>query len=222
MGTLTPSGLTSAELVLLDADTGIYPLVAGQIISADPINKTWKDIQGLSRYFNLPGVIDGTSYLVDITIDGLDVTILAGFSWYARQVWTITDDDYELSVADDAISWIWGCSDGVIRVEQAATIELAAPDGFDWNQLALFAKVTAADGVGVIDLTVQQRARRVTSTRNISDNGAFQAEPREIEGDMVCFVGENYQAKLYTPGVGEAFQVNGVLVVNGRVKVEDW
>jgi hypothetical protein len=58
-------------------------------------------------------------------------------------------------VPDNAVTYLWACSDGAIR--QTATN--AAPTGWSASlNCCLLVKVTLASGTPTVDLTVQQRA----------------------------------------------------------------
>ena len=216
----TASGIPASEIVARGADSGIYPLVAGQPLIADPINKTWKDLQAANKNMQLPGTMLIGSFPNFIVADGLDITIRNTFRWFAYQVYEL-QSDYNLSVADDSTSWIWGCKDGTIQV--AVGDEMTYPDGYLYYDAALFCKVTAADGVAVIDPFVQMVARIADGQRRtITDSGVFSADPSIIQAHMVCVVPGKHQMKLYSNSAHEPFEVNGALIINGRAKVEVW
>jgi hypothetical protein len=220
----TQSGLSASEMVALGADTGIYPIVTGEPLVAAPINKTWKDLQAATKNMQLPGTMLIGSFLNFIVAIGLDITIRNTFRWYAHTVWEL-QADYIQSVADDEISWIWGCKDGVIRVTTGdfADADAPYPDDMGYYDACLFCKVTAADGVAIIDPYCQMVARIADGQRRkITDSGVFSAQPSIITEGMVCVVPADHQLKLYSDSPYTPFRVEGALIINGRVKVEVW
>jgi hypothetical protein len=209
MAVYTVSGLAAEDT----GDTGIFEMVTGETLVADPWNKTFKDLQIPARYALLPGILEPPGLIGSITASALDVTIASGTSWYAQGVYTL-DDAFVISVADDATTRLYARSDGVISSDTT---------GFLASQFCILCDVIAADGVAIIDLTVQQRARYADPDfRFVTDTGGFMAQPSEISDSMVCVVPEGFQTIFYPPSESEPFEVNGVLIINGRAKTEAW
>jgi hypothetical protein len=209
MAVYTVSGLAAADV----GDTGIYEMATGEILAADPWNKTFKDLQIPARYALLPGILEPPGIVGSITTSALDVTIASGTSWFAQGVYTL-DDDYVVAVPDDATTRLYARSDGVISSDTT---------GFLASQYCILCDVIAADGVATIDITVQQRARYADpDNRFVTDTGGFMAQPSEISDSMVCIVPAGFQTIFYPPSAEEPFEVNGALIINGRAKTEAW
>ncbi len=224
MPAYTQNGLSSDTIIALGADSGIYPIVDGSPLFADPINKTWKDLQAPAKNMQLPGTMLIGTFLNFITASALDVTIRNTFRWYAQTVWELQADVIK-SVADDTVSWIWGCKDGSIQVTTGDVPYTSAPypDGYLYYDAALFCRVVAAGGVAIVDPFCQMVSRVADGQRRkIVDSGVFASSPSKITSGMVCTVPADHLQKLYCLSAYTPFTVEGALIINGRVKMEVW
>jgi hypothetical protein len=209
MAVYTVSGLLAADV----GDTGIYEMVTGEPVVADPWNSTFKDLQIPARYALLPGILEPPGLLDGITTSALDVTIASGTTWYAQGVYTL-DDAFIVSVPDDATTRLYARSDGIISSDTT---------GFLASQYCILCDVIADDGVATIDYTTQQRARYADPDwRFCVDTGAFTSLPRDIDANAVVVIPSDLQIIFYPPSASEPFECNGYLILNGRAKTEAW
>lgn len=189
--------------------SGLPALADGEPLLAATLNKLLRDLQPASYNAQLAGVLYGGQ----CESGTLDVKIPSGTSYFAKQVWT-SDAVHSVNVPDEATTYIWGCSDGVIRTTATTT----PPDGFDAYTACIITRATAKSGYATIDNTVQQRARfAATANRSAIDTGGFMPKPSSVPADQVFVIGEGHEEIFYGP-----FEVNGILVTNGRSKTEDW
>lgn len=207
MGWRTSQGYTPADVN--GNLEGLPELSDGVPLLAATMNKLLRDLQPASYNAQFAGVLAGGVCYTE----ALDVKIPAGTSYFAKQVWTL-DALQSVSVSDDATTYLWGCSDGVIRV----TDDTNPPDGFDATTACILTRANAANGYATIDNTVQQRARVARGdNRFVSDNGGFMPQPISIPEGVTCLIDVGFQYIFQCP-----FEVNGTLIVNGRGKTEVW
>lgn len=205
---ITISGLSAESFSPTNA-VGLIPLVTGEPVIADDMNATFEDLQTPTMYSGLPGVLSGGQCSAAL----LAVTIPAETIWYARQVWRLESNRVE-NVADAQTTYLWGCSDGLIRQTNTTT----PPTDFTTRTACILCKIVASGGVALVDNTVQQRARYAdASGRMVADTGGFMPEPTSVPTGMVFVVAEGHQEVFQCP-----YEVNGTLVINGRGKTEEW
>lgn len=145
----TINGTTAA----LAGDSGLVEFAAGDPMTAVALLRDMKDPQDALGYGRLPGVLSGGV----CTCSALTVTIPSGTLVYCRSVWQASGGMTQL-VTDDATSYVWLCSDGETRI----TANTTAPAGYDERSACILCRVVAASGTGVVDNSVQQRARYST------------------------------------------------------------
>ena len=134
----------------------------GQPLVADDQNKDFRDLQELGRQTQLAGVMLATA----ITATGLTLGFGVGFLYFARQIW-VASGTTSYSVPDEAITYLWGCADGILRPSASAA---TPPAGFDTTQACLLVKATAHLGVVTLDVSVQQRSRYADpAARKVTD-----------------------------------------------------
>jgi hypothetical protein len=130
-GTL-PTSVTAA---------GVRNYTTGDAVSAAGLQADLGDAYAPAMYCLPSGVVLGFA----CTASGLGVTIPAGSVWYARQVWLVTTDTV-VTVPDNSTTYLWGCSDGVIRQTSTTT----APTGYSAYTAAIVAQVSASGGVATV------------------------------------------------------------------------
>lgn len=155
-----PAGSTTAPAVQAN---GYIGLTAGQTVKAAYVNADDGDGQSPSAFALLSGIL-GTC---TCTVSSLNVTIPSGTQYYARTVW-LAGSAVVQAVGDNATTYIWGCSDGIIRTTSSTT----PPTLFDGRSACLIVKATAVSGVVTLDLTVQQKGRYADyAARIVYDGG---------------------------------------------------
>jgi hypothetical protein len=130
-GTL-PTAVTAA---------GVRNYTTGDAVSAAGLQADLGDAYAPAMYCLPAGVVLGFA----CTASGLSVTIPAGSVWFARQVWLVTGD-ITVTVPDNATTYLWGCSDGVIRQTSSTT----PPTGYTAYTAAIVAQVSASSGVATV------------------------------------------------------------------------
>lgn len=145
MAWTTAGGATPAEV----GASGVREWSDGDPLYAAELVRALKDDQGAGLWGLLSGVLEGGV----CTGSGLTVTVPSGTRYLARVVWG-TDTDAAVAVSDAATTYLWGCSDGVVRMTTGAT----PPTGFDGRSACILCKAVASGGTATVDLSVQQRA----------------------------------------------------------------
>lgn len=180
---------------------------------ASDVNKDLRDAYNAPIYMCAVGIISGGV----CTASGLTITFPSGSIYFAGQVWqAVTDTAF--TVTDNATNYAWGNTDGVIRVTTTST----APIGWSRNTSCFIGKFTAVSGAVTIDLTSQDKARTIDNTnRIVTEYNAMVGYGWVSEQDMVpaaetVVIPAGYQTSLYGPLIN-----NGVIVVNGRLRVTD-
>ena len=207
-----PSALTSGNPV---SANGIKEFAngAGNSPQAVDVNKDFRDAYNAPIYMMAVGVITGGV----CTASGLTITFPSGSQYFAGQVWNgISDTTF--TVTDNATTYAWGNTDGVIRTTSSTT----PPIGWNRNTSCLIGRFVASSGVVTIDLTVQDKARTVDNTnRIVTEYNAMVGYGWVSEQDTVPS-GENviipvgYQTGLYGP-----LTINGIVTINGRLRITD-
>jgi hypothetical protein len=124
-----------------------------------------RDLQELTRQSALAGVqISGA-----ITATGLVVSIPAGLQYYARQLW-VASGTTTILVPDGSTSYVWGCSDGLLRVTTSGGSPVL-PTSFDARMCCLLCKAVAVAGAVTITTTLQQTARYADATNRLVREG---------------------------------------------------
>lgn len=198
----TLSGLLSAAV----GTNGLKAYSAAPLASAD-LNNTFGDGQGPTVYGLASGVLAGGACTASV----LNVTIPAGTAFYARQVW-VNAADIVQPVTDSATSWIWGCSDGQVRVTTGATISL--PGGWDGASACLLTKAVASGGAAVVDNAQAQLARRVDNTNRLTNDFGVFAQAAVVPSGATAIVPSGYQRSWFA-----RLSVQGRLSVRGRVRI---
>lgn len=156
-GGSNPAGSGSAPVL----HNGLQGVSDGEPFIAATQNADEQDLQAPCAYANLAGFLTGGN----CTAAALNVTIPAGTSYFAKSVW-ITSGAIVVGVPDSATTYLWGCSDGIIR----PTTTLVLPTGFDAQSACLLVKAVAVSGVITLDNTVRQRGRYADrATRKVQD-----------------------------------------------------
>lgn len=147
----TASGATNAN--------GLNGLSSGSPLGSAKYNADQGDLQTPAMEALLPGVLNLAGGL---TYSALVVTVPSGYAWYARQVWqangTVTG-----SVPASATTYLWGCSDGLIRPASSLT----PPAGFAGPASCLLAIVVS--GSTAITSLAQGWTARACSGRVVTD-----------------------------------------------------
>lgn len=140
---------------------GVNEWVTGDMPTAAEFNANFREsIASLARA-HLSGLLAGGV----CTASGLDITVPSGTTYYSRVGWTLTDDEV-VTVPDEATTYIWACSDGVLR----QTDSTAPPSGFDGSTACIVTKAVASSGTAALDNSVAQWARRVdASAREVTE-----------------------------------------------------
>lgn len=201
---VTDSGLTSSQV-----DTnGVRKWADVTTLGATDLTKAGQDAQAAEKYDALPGILTGGECLPFT----LSVTIPAGTSYFARQVW-YTSAIINFAVGDNQVSYLWCCSDGIVRSTASAG---TLPSSFDVTTCCLLCKATALGGVVTVDNTVQQRARYANPTlRAVTEGSDFFAGVMDtIPAGVVGVVGPVSQVRIY-----DKLTVQGRLVINGKVRI---
>ena len=145
--------------------SGLNEFIAGQPLIAATQTLDLRDLQELTRQAELAGVqIAGT-----ITATGLSVSIPAGLQYFARQIWKASGTTTVL-VPDGSTSYIWGCSDGLLRVTTSGGSP-TLPTGFDARSCCLICKAVAVAGTATITTALQQSARYADATNRLVHEG---------------------------------------------------
>lgn len=141
--------------------SGLHEFIAGTPFVAATQSLDLRDLQQAAAQSLLAGVMAGGP----VTVSGLVLTFPAGFTYWARQVWQASGTT-TYSVPDASTTYVWACSDGVIR----PTSTVLSPTGFDGRSCCLVCKAVAAGGVATLDFSGQQRARTADATaRKVQD-----------------------------------------------------
>lgn len=211
---------------------GIRALVDGRPAVADDWNRNWRDIQESSSFSLLAGVLEGGA----ATASGLSVTIPSGTIYFARMVWKFTDNT-TFVVPDNATTYLWGCSDGVVRQTSSPT----PPQGFTTRTACILTKANASSGVASVDNSVQQKARYSDpDIRLIQEGDALKIDytNRDVivgrdliaqalrglwtQKDTIALEDSTTVAAGTSTIAFSPFTVDGTLIVDGRFKTEDW
>lgn len=189
---------------------GTKDFASGPLSSAD-LKNSFRDTLNAGIYQLAAGVLVGGV----CTVSGLVVTVPSGTVYFAQQTWQGTSDT-TISVPDNSTSYVWGCSDGVLRLTSSTT----PPLGFVRAQCALLVKATAVSGVVTLDLTVQDDARYVDNTNrvvyeyNAQIGMGWQSEMDTIPTGVSVVIPAGYQQTLF-----DSLTVYGTLTIYGRLRV---
>lgn len=187
---------------------GLVQFTTGVAPTAAQFNSNWADDQAPAMYGMLSGVLEGGAGIT--AAGGLSVSLAAGLSYYARQVW-INDAAVTVGVADASTTWLWGCADGQIR----QTTTSSPPSGWTARTACILAKVTSSGGaVTAVDLTAQEQAR-IAAARLAAENAPVSAPAADvIPGGASVLVPAGAQQMLM-----DSLLVQGAYLVRGKVKV---
>lgn len=131
---------------------GLQGAVTGAPLTAAQLNDNWQDLQEYPRLGMLSGVVSGGI----VTTSGLNVTIPSGTIWYARQAWKVTTNVI-IGLTASATTYLWGCSDGVIRPTATST----PPAGFDSTSACILCVGIAGSSTITLVSGAQQSARSI-------------------------------------------------------------
>lgn len=210
MAIKTGAGLVHGDVGAL----GIKTYGANEALTASDLNNSLADEQTPAALSLLAGVLSGGA-CTGTTL--LNVTIPSGTSYYARQVWTFDADAVLSSVADNATTYFWGCSDGQIRNSADTT----PPGGFDNRTACIITKAVALAGVVTMDNTVQQKGRYADAVNRCIVEGApligggFLGDMDTIPLGVAAKVKVGYQKELFG-----RFRIIGKVTICGRVRVK--
>jgi hypothetical protein len=193
---------TDADGLLPFGDAGYTTLNATQL------RNTLKDIMQAFRYGNLAGVLSGGV----CTASGLVVTVPANTFFVAGGMVWFNESNHTESFADAASTWLWGCSDGLLR---QTTTSAQDPD-FLGDASCLITFGVAASSVVTLDNGLQQRARTADHTnRVIGENaGVFAPQLMTLPANQVFVIPENCAYNV----TGD-FYIYGTLVNYGTLRV---
>jgi hypothetical protein len=186
---------------------GLYP-ISGVVTGAN-WDKVHRDLVEGARQQSLSGVISGgvcTAALLVVTIPANTYYIAGGIVWYNTGAETA-------GVSDDTTTYLWGCSDGVIRPTATTT----PPTDFTASTACIITKAVAVSGVATVDNSVQQRARTADSTnRVIGENaGVFAPVLDTIPSTFRGVIESGSQYNLFG-----SFTNSGSIVCRGKLRVE--
>ncbi len=187
---------------------GFVRATSGSPLSSGLLNQNSGDAMAAAVNALPAGLVSGGA----CTASGLNVTIPSGTRYVARTRWTF-DADQVVAVPDGATTYLWGCSDGVVR--QTATTTF--PTGYDQSSACILAKAVAASGVVTLDPGAAQWARAWDSNSRCWDNGGVWApQPYVVSTGSMAVVPASHQQRLY----GDV-PIYGTLMVTGRLRVEE-
>lgn len=207
---LSPASSTGAYPV---GNVGVFEYASGYSFTGDDLTKDFKDAQAAPALSLPSGILAGGT----CTSSGVLVNVSAGIYYYATSVWW-GQTDTSITVTDNATTYIWGCSDGNLRI----TSTTAPPLGFTRSQACLIVKCTATSGVVVFDYTAQDIAQTVDNTnRTLTANSShigygWISEQDTLPATSTVTIPAGYQSALFG-----AVVINGVLIVGGRLRITD-
>jgi hypothetical protein len=186
---------------------GLFPM-SGPVSGAN-WDKTHLDLTQAARQQSLSGVLSGgvcTAALLVVTIPANTYYIAGGIVWYNTGAETA-------SVSDAATTYLWGCSDGVIRPTSTTT----PPTDFTAATACIITKAVAVSGVATVDNSVQQRARTADhANRVVSENaGVFAPNLDTIPATFRGVIPAGSQYPVY-----DKFTNAGTIVISGKLRVE--
>jgi len=198
----TLNGTTAANA----GTSGLKEFGSGDAIGATDLLRDMKDPQDALVYRTAPGVLYGGV----CTCAALTVTIPTGTLVFCRSVWHANGAMTQV-VTDDATTYVWLCSDGETRI----TANTTPPTSYDTRSACILCRVVAASGTGVVDLSVQERARYSTGRFVGGGPGAFASIPDVIPDSGYGVVADERQLRIM-----DDLTVYGDLVVHGKLRVE--
>lgn len=130
--------------------SGLREFSSGSVLHSSDLNGNLQDSQAYQMYSNLSGVLIGGP----CTSSGLIVTIPSGVVYFARQLWT-SDSPTSVAVPDESSVYVWGCSDGVLRL----TTTTVPPSGFDNRTACIITRAVSSAGSVTVDDSVRHLSR---------------------------------------------------------------
>lgn len=200
----TLSGFTSSDV----GANGLKQFTSATPPLASDFNNDFTDEQAAAAYGMLAGVLSGGA----ITAAALNVTIPAGLTYFARQVWINDGSVVTVSVPDASTTYLWGCSDGQIR--QTATT--TPPSSFDNRTACILTKVVSSGGNAAVDDTARQRARTADGPNHVVSENAPSFAPVM---DTIPAGAEVTIAAGSQQFVFDSLLVSGILRVSGKLRI---
>lgn len=197
----TLNGTTAANA----GTSGLKEFASGDAIGATELLRDMKDPQDALVYQTAPGVLYGGV----CTCSALTVTIPTGTLVFCRSVWHANGAMTQV-VTDDATTYVWLCSDGETRI----TANTTPPTSYDTRSACILCRVVAASGTGVVDLSVQERARYSTGRYVGEATGVFAATPDVIPDSGRAEVPDASQVAIM-----DRLTVYGTMRVLGKVRI---
>jgi len=197
----TINGTTAANA----GTSGLKEFAAGDALTAAYLLADMRDPQDLASYGWLPGVLTGGV----CTCSDLTVTIPSGTLVACRSVWYANGAQTQ-DVTDDATSYVWLCSDGETRITATTT----PPTSYDARTACILCRVVAASGTGVVDLSVQQRARYSIGRYIGEGSGVFAATPDVVPDGGWAEVPDATQISIM-----DRLTVYGTMRATGKVRI---
>lgn len=191
--------------------TGVLEFTTGTAVGSANLTKDFRDAYQPATWGMCAGVLAGGV----CTASGLVITVPAGTYYYASQVWYASSST-TVNVPDNSTTYVWGCSDGVLRV----TATSSPPIGFTRSQSCLLVLVTSVSGVCTLNLAIQDAARiadntnRIVTEYNAQIGFGFVSEMDTVPAAAVITIPSGYQQTLFEPVV-----VSGSIICNGRLRV---
>lgn len=178
-------------------------------IDAAPFNKILGDFLAVARRSLLSGIVAGGV----CTIATLAITIPTGTAFLAGGQYWVSDSTTQVNVTDIPTTYIWGCSDGQFR----PTTDTTPPTGFDDNRSFILLKASGTGtGAATLDLSVQQKARAISSSgRFMAENSAGVAPVADtipLGGSAVVPFGSQL-------AIMDTLTISGTLTIQGKVRV---
>ena len=199
MGWVAANGLAPAAV---GAD-GIVAFSTGDVPDAADFDANFTAPLDVAGYGLAAGVLAGGV----CTAAALVVTIPDGTTYYARQVWA-ADGDATVNVTDEATTYVWGCSDGVVRITATST----PPSSFDARTACLLTVATATGGTASVDNTLQWAARQTDAASGVVVEGTMldlskglivpvvASDPSTLVNGMVWFRSDTLQLSIRVAG----------------------
>ena len=194
---------------LLAAPSGINEWVSGDTPTAAEFNNNLADAYGYPYYSVLAGVMSGGV----CTFATLVVTVPTSTIYYARQLF-VSDSGTNITVPDAATTYVWGCSDGELRITSSTT----PPASFDTRTACILCSVAASGGVITsIDLAVQQRCRYADPANRVQGEnaGLWAPIPDSIPSGLTLDIPTDHQITVW-----DELLVTGTVYVSGKLRLE--
>ncbi len=188
---------------------GLQGVTTGMPLQADAYNADARDIQEGHVQALLAGILAGGTCTA---AGALNITIPSGSTWYARQVWTL-NADVTIGVAASVTTYVWGCSDGVIRQTTSGL-----PSGFDATTAVLLTTATATSSTASVSNTGQHIARQVDRSNRVVTDGPLKLDYANavVDASNSALRIPSFSSDPSVPGTGTFIWFNST---SGQAKV---